>query len=107
MAAVRSYNYVTGHYSDVITTIRQKISAYRFSSDGFKIGMTGNLEARAAQYSLPYLELIAIYKTTSEPYIRTMETAMIEEYWLDCDNTIGGGGGPVSGPPYYLYVARY
>lgn len=30
MAAVRSYNYVTGHYSDVITTIRQKDFRIRF-----------------------------------------------------------------------------
>ena len=51
-------------------------------------------------------EMIVLYKTSSERNVSRMEKMLVEEYWAYCDNSIGGGGGPVDGPPYYLYMVR-
>jgi len=51
--------------------------------------------------------MVLIYRTNSESFIRSMERTMIDEYWEDCDNSIGGGGGSLHGPPFYLYIVRH
>ena len=51
-----------------------------------------------------YSEMIVIYKTQSLRNVRYVESALIEEY--GGDNSIGGGGGPITGPPYYVYIVR-
>ena len=70
------------------------------------IGITGAPAARATGYLWPYTQMIVRYRTSSEDYVRRMEDILVDEYEDYCDNIISGGGGPVSGPPYYLYIVR-
>ncbi len=48
--------------------------------------------------------MVVLYKTESERFVRDGERFLIDRYRDVCENTIGGGGGRLSGPPYYLYV---
>ena len=70
----------------------------------FKIGISGNPDSRASQYPYGYDEMVVLYETWSERHARHTEAFLTDYYWDDCDNSIRGGGGRLSGPPYYLYV---
>ncbi len=72
----------------------------------FKIGISGDPEKRAEEYEDEgiYDEMVVLYKTESERFVRDGERFLIDRYRDVCENTIGGGGGRLSGPPYYLYV---
>ena len=72
----------------------------------FKIGITGDPDRRAYQYGNLYDDLVVVYKTRSEKFVRDWEWYLTCCYWGDCDNSIKGGGGKLEGPPYYLYVVR-
>lgn len=82
----------------------QIISAHTRSDrvEAFKIGITGDPDVRANAYD--YEEMVVLYKTWSERHARELEAALVEDYRDWCDNRRGGGGGRLSGPPYYLYV---
>ena len=105
---VVSWNVVTGWPVDVLTSLRRSLSQYaRYSN--FKIGITGSPETRAIQYRVhdpSYTEMVVLYETRSEDFVRTAERILVEEYLDYCDNTIGGGGGSLMEPPYYLYIVR-
>ena len=73
---------------------------------GFKIGISGDPVQRSAWYKNAYDEMRVIYQTSSSKYVRDMEAFLIQYYKGYCDNEIGGGGGRLTGPPYYLYVVR-
>jgi len=70
----------------------------------FKIGICGDPEGRATGYSGTYDEMVVLYETWSERFVRDTERFLSDYYWDVCDNSIRGGGGRLSGPPYYLYV---
>ena len=70
----------------------------------FKIGITGNPIRRASQYPYAYDEMVVLYKTMSERFVRDTEGFLTDLYWEDCDNSIRGRSGRLSGAPYYLYV---
>lgn len=90
----------------IVPYLRRSISQYRRSSSSLKIGITGGPHGRAKRYGSQYGEMILLYQTNSGRFVREIEAIMIDEYWEYCDNSIGGGGGSVSGPPYYLYLVR-
>ena len=45
-----------------------------------------------------------LYQTDSEEYCRKAETDLIKRF-PQAENRIGGGGGPLGGPPYVVYFA--
>ena len=104
--AKATLKYRTGRFREALTTLRKRIAIYKLARHTFTIGITGSPIQRASRYGSQYGELIVLYKTSSERNIRLMEKILIEEYWEYCDNSVGGGGGPVGGPPYYLYIVR-
>ena len=95
---------VTGPFESVSTTLRRKLSQYRRHYKSFKIGITGDPNSRARGYPDLYDRMNVLYKTSSRDYVKLMESKMVDEYRQYCDNSIAGGGGPVAGPPYYLYI---
>ena len=103
-------NIRTGWPRDVLPSLRRGISQYRRNSLWFKIGITNDPYRRAsgyrAQYGDLYDEMIVLYETSSDNFVRQMESVLIEDYWEDCDNSVGGGGGGRGAPPYYLYIVR-
>ena len=101
-----TYKSRTGWPEAIVTYLRRAISQYRRSSSSLKIGITGLPASRADSYGNQYSEMIVLYKTSSDGFVRAIEAMLIDEYWEDCDNSIGGGGGSLSGPPYYLYIVR-
>ena len=82
------------------------VSAFTRSDrcSGFKIGISGNTDRRASEYPYGYDEMVVLYETNSERHVRDTEGLLTDYYLEDCDNSIRGRGGPISGPPYYLYV---
>ena len=100
------YNYWTGWPNQVIPSLRRSISKYRRSSSSFKIGITNDPDRRAMEYGFTYDVMVVLYRTSSDRFVRQIESLLIEEYWYDCDNTVGGGGGSRGCPPYYLYIVR-
>ena len=99
-------SYITGPFNQVLTTMRQRLSAHRRYGTGFKIGISSLPHQRATNYGSPYTAMIVLYRTTSETFVRDMEKTLVEEYWESCDNNVAGGGGSLGGAPYYLYIVR-
>ena len=99
-------NIKTGWPSEVFPNLRRRVSQYRRSSASFKIGFTSNPTRRATAYSSEYDQMVLLYQTSSSHFVKTMEAALINHYMEDCDNSIGGGGGPSAKPPFYLYIVR-
>ena len=48
--------------------------------------------------------MIVVYETTSIDYVSHLEKKLINHNWDFADNEIGGGGGSIGDPPYFLYV---
>ena len=96
----------TGWPGDIVPYLRRSISQFRRTSSSLKIGITGLPASRARHYRGQYSEMILLYRTRSNTYARDIEAILVDDYWEDCDNSIGGGGGSLSGPPYFLYVVR-
>lgn len=86
--------------------MRRRLAGYARNSEYFKVGVSGIPEVRAGAYGRPYREMIVLYRTMSKDYVLDMESILVYEYWDSVDNLTGGGGGDVSGPPYYLYIVR-
>src|SRR5258708_2151840 len=72
--------------------------------DGFKIGITNDPTRRFSAYGDDYEDMIVIYQTNSIDSVSFVETLLIEHNWEFADNEIGGGGGAIGDPPYFLYV---
>lgn len=96
----------TGWPNTAISTLRRRVSALTRNEAFFKIGITSNPYGRASQYGYEYDEMVILYKTNSNRFVRQLEATLIDEYWEYCDNEISGGGGPKGSPPYYLYIVR-
>ena len=86
--------------------LRHRVSALVRKSARYKIGITGDPVARAHQYGREYDEMVVVYKTTSDDNARAAERDLIRFNWHHVDNLRHGGGGPLAGPPYFLYVVR-
>jgi hypothetical protein len=50
--------------------------------------------------------MIVLYRTRSIDSVSKLESHLVEHNWEVADNSIGGGGGRIGDPPYYLYVVR-
>ena len=101
----------TGRFDTVIPRIRRSVAWYAQQSSYFKIGITGDPEDRADRYEQDgdgYDEMVVLYEASSENYVRDAEFILVDDFWEHegCDNLASGGGGPVSGPPYFLYLVR-
>ncbi len=102
-----SFDTTTGTPSQVLSTLLQRISAYtrHDRTRQFKIGITNHPERRYSQaYADKYDEMIVIYETSSISHVSTLEAEIINHNWELTDNQVGGGGGNIGDPPYFLYV---
>ncbi len=88
------------------TNLQQWISTYTRADRvaTFKVGITNNPQARAANYGNAYDEMIVLYQTSSDANVRTMESTLTQCYRGFSDNVNDGGGGPRGTGPYYLYI---
>jgi len=97
-------NIETGWPSGI--SLHQRISAY--IRDGrarsFKVGITNNPYARAANYGSEYDEMILVYETSSDKNLREVERILTAYYTGWSDNRNDGGGGRRGDGPYYVYV---
>ena len=98
------WNIWTDWPSRAQSSFRRRISACTRGGQSFKIGITGDPERRKAGYDGMYDRMIVLYETTSERNARDFERRLIDDYGDRSDNERRGGGGNVSGPPFYLYV---
>ena len=101
------FDITTGTPSQVLSSLIRRISAYtrRDRIEKFKIGITNAPERRYSQaYAGKYNEMIVVYETTSIDYVSHLEKKLINHNWDFADNEIGGGGGSIGDPPYFLYV---
>lgn len=103
---VNMNNVQTGRPNQIISTLRRRISALIRADVDFKVGITNNPQARARAYGYEYDEMIVLYRTSSDDFVRDLESALVYEYWYMNDNLTGGGGGGRGMPPYYLYIVR-
>ena len=99
-------NIRTGNFDEVFESLCASISWYARNSPNYKIGITANPETRSDFYGNEYDEMILLYRTSSERYVRAMERKLIDRFSRTIDNLIGGGGGRLGSGPYYLYIAR-
>ena len=95
-----------GNFDEVFDILCVCISMYAQNSQSYKIGITADPEARSDSYGNEYDEMIVLYRTSSERYVRAMELKLIDKFSRTADNLIGGGGGRLDFGPYYLYIAR-
>ena len=95
----------------LLATLVRSVAQYKWRSASIKIGITSNPERRAREYDgWEYDEMVVLYKTSrysNDNFVRELERELVDKHWEDCDNSIGGGGGPLGKPPYYLYIVRY
>ena len=103
---IKTKRMITGRPSAVITPLRRRIAANIRFCISLKIGITSNPKERALDYSSEYDDMMLLYKTSSDNYVKDMERRMICEYWDYVDNSIGGGGGRLGSAPYFLYIVR-
>ena len=101
----------TGPPRRVESTLRKSIAAYVRGGIGYRIGFTNNPETRARQRPYnngQYSEMIVLYKTTSDRFVRQLEIALTNYFWesegLEAER--GAGGGAKGEPPHYLYMVR-
>ena len=94
----------TGWPSRVEGSLHHRISGYTRNGRSFKTGITGNPQRRKAGYDGICDRMIVLYETTSERHARDFERRSIDCYGDASDAERRGGGGPLGGPPFYLYV---
>ena len=98
----------TGGYQKIQTNLCKRISALVRREAEFKIGITSNPDTRASVFranNSRFDEMIVLYQTRSEPFIRQLEKDLIG-YYEGCSYNIAKGKGRLSGPPFYLHVVR-
>lgn len=103
------YDYETGRPNEVLTTITRRVGAYtrRNLVERFKIGISNNPDRRWREaYKYAYDEMLVLYCSASISNVSILEDLLVEQNFDLCDNLIGGGGGNIGEPPYYLYLVR-
>lgn len=101
------YDYWTGNFGSVKTSLIKSIQRYAYLYDNVKIGITSNPDSRKNKHRSSgqgWQKMIVKYETSSVRYINEMEKLLIDHHWEVITNLRGGGGGPNGSPPYYLYV---
>ena len=101
-----TYQIDTGYPSRIMTTLRRRAAQLARTSTSFKIGITNDPERRSAEYGSAYDEMVVLYQTRSDDYVRRVEADLVAQTWTTADNFVGGGGGSRGNPPYYLYLVR-
>ncbi len=98
----------TGGYRQVQTNLCQRISALVRSDTPFKIGITSDPDKRASGYrshNSQYDEMIVLYQTASERFIRQLEQDLID-YYEGWSYNVAKGQGRLGDPYFFLYVVR-
>jgi hypothetical protein len=102
------YNYWTGNFNDVKTSLIRSVAQYNVHYSKIKIGITNDPPRRLIEHEktkLGWKKMIIKYHTSSVNYINEMEKIIIAHHWDIVENEVNGGGGPNGKtPPYYLYV---
>ena len=105
------YNYIGGHLNEVLESLNRTIGQYIRRHRTVKIGITGrNPQLRFNEHlkDRKWSRMVVIYKTSSENYVRTLESWLVEQHWNDVYNDTGGGGGKITEEgDFYLYVLLY
>ncbi len=98
---------VSGRKSeDVLRGLAYRVRKHSGDTISMYIGITSNYRERAEDHEAEYDDMILIYRTHSEKNVRTAERFLVKLFEDDLDNEIGGGGGQLGDPPYYLYLVR-
>ena len=86
--------------------LHQRISAFvrHDRAYRFKVGITTNLFLRTRQHQRFYNEMIVVYQTSSDKFVRRLEKFLTDYFKDRSDNERAGGGGRSADGPYYLYV---
>ena len=98
----------SGGFRQVQSNLCMRISALVRSDTPFKIGITSNPDKRASGYrshDSQYDEMIVLYQTTSERFIRQLEQDLID-YYEGWSYNVAKGQGRLGDPDFYLYVVR-
>jgi len=85
--------------------VARRVAQHR-RTNAYKIGYTNNPRMRLSKHREHYDEMIVLYQTRSLDSALNMEAWLISEMWCSNDNAIGGGGGKVGEPPYFVYLVR-
>lgn len=92
-----------GHPSQVMSTIRRKVSALARWNSGIYIGKTSGRYGLAERFNnkykkLGFHEIVAVYESSSVDYADKVEALIIKyarkKFKRKVKNVIGGGGGP-------------
>ena len=86
--------------------LHQRVSAFVRPDRAyrFKVGITTNPFLRARQHQRYYNEMIVVYQTSSDKFVRRLERFLTDYFKDRSDNERAGGGGRSADGPYYLYV---
>jgi len=98
----------TGGYKQIQPNLRKRISALVRREVQFKIGITNDPDKRAGIFranGARFDEMIVLYQTESENFIRRLEQDLIDYYDGYACN-VARGGGAQADSPFYLYVVR-
>ena len=109
------YSLITGHPSEVVNSLRSTIGAHCRHHNNVKIGITDDPETRLAQHKKVYgwiRQMVVIYKTTSDSYVREIERHLIDHAMkkdyvgetLIHNQRSGGGGRGSDSETYYVYI---
>jgi hypothetical protein len=99
--------FITGHITDVESSLKKSVSAYFRKGYKLKIGITNNPKLRANKHGQTgrWKVMILKYQTSSVRYINEIERIIIEHHWDYIENEVAGGGGSNGKEgPYYLYI---
>lgn len=98
------YEYWTGQFEDVKTSLIRNISQYSINNNAIKIGITTNPEKRKKEHQnskLGWKKMIIKYQTDSEKYINVMDEILSNYHWDFANNEENISE---SENPYYLYL---
>lgn len=110
MAFIYGGEPVSGFPADATESIKRKCSAHLRDCREFYVGITSNgddgLKSRRNRWATMTSSLFI-----PRNFRRAIESELVDFYGPQrvdgsCANMIGGGGGPMGQPPYYVYVAR-
>ena len=95
---------ITGTPRAVLPRLRAGILRQSKNCAGFYIGITSDYWRRSSSYASNYDDMVVLYRTTSEKYVRQVEHELVDYFWNTCDNLTGGGGGGLGRQPFFLYI---
>lgn len=101
------YKLFSGPINSALLKLKISIKYYSSKYRKVYIGVTNNPERRAVQHEKSnelWDFMVVQYKTTSVKFVTRAEKELVNQYWDNVVNKIGGGGGPAGEGTQYLYL---